>query len=191
MVAPHEAAASSEKVAVAAFCERPNPAGVHQSPGVPAEGASERAVPSRWLQFLAPGRVYIGAWWLGVEQASLRCQVAELGQLPHQTGKLLTQLLELGFWTLRTEISLPRWENSMGSLKDGLCFSVVPWSGGWYFLTSQACCATGSRERWGLRTVCCSLYEHLIGIVLVLGVGGVSEDPWLHWWGQIRHTKGL
>lgn len=47
MVAPHAPAASSEKVAVAAFGERLNPADVQQTPDVPAEGASERAVPSR------------------------------------------------------------------------------------------------------------------------------------------------
>lgn len=29
---------------------------------------------------------------------------------------------------------------------------------------------------WGLRTICCPLYEHLLGI-LVLGAGGISEDP--------------
>ena len=107
--------------------------------------------------------------------------MAEPGQLPPQTGKLLTQgVTQIGILDLRTEVSPPRWETSMRTLKDSLCFSVVLWSADWYFPTSQACCATGSRERWGLRTICCPLYEHLLGIVLVLGAGGVSEDPCLH-----------
>lgn len=50
MLAPHTRDASSEKVALAALCEMLNPASVHQSTDVPAEGIQKELFhPGRWL----------------------------------------------------------------------------------------------------------------------------------------------
>lgn len=73
----------------------------------------------------------------------------------------------------------------MRSLIDSLCSSVVLWSGDRYFPISQECRASESRERWGLGMICCPSYESLLGIILVLGAGGVSEDHCLHRWRSI------